>query len=1049
MVRFFLERHLLVHVITLVVLAVGWFVMTNSQREGFPGVTLNQVVITATLPGASPEDVESKLIDPIEEAVAEVDGVDTYYSSSRESMGIVTVDLHADFDAAQVEAAERDLQKALDAITDLPADLEVPPVISRFDPAKAPVLEIALTGPWAQLRAASELVETRMQAVRGVSKVEVVGIGERELHVLVDPARAQRQGVTLDEVMAAISQRNVSSTGGKLAVYPQQRQVVVSGEYRSASEVAETVLRFDRRGGGGLRLGDVARVVEAEEDTGLRAHADGERMVSLMVRKRASADILDVVDAIRAEVESLELPAGVSLSLYNDQSKLARNRLNVVYSNGLGGVVLVLLVLLLFLSVRVAFWVAFGLPFCILGVLALLPSVGITINMVSMAGFVLVIGIVVDDAIVVAERIAFWIEKGKPPIEAAVQGTKEMAVPVIGSSLTTVLAFSPMFMLGGIPGKFAWAIPAIVILTLIVSLFECFFILPSHLAGDGKGKGRPKAAWLQRLEEKYAALLTRLLPHGGKIGVAFFLLFVFSIHHAVTRMPVQLFPQDDSDAVYVKLRAPLGSPVEFTEAAARSVEAQVAAIVGDDLLGVTARIGHQDVEAMSRNLGSAEHEGFVKAFLTNEREYSAHEWISRLEQDLQVPDSIDMVLEARRIGPPLGKAVTVHIASSDAKLRLSAAHEVQAYLVDIEGVTGLETDERPGTRQVDLRLDHERLALKGVSVETVSRTIKAAFFGLPVTDLRDDDGERKIRVRFDTGARADLDALLSMPVAGAGGQTHRLRDVVTMVEVPALAQIMHRDGVRTITVTSNLDPRSGETATSMARRIERELLPRFDAVSANSDLRVYIGGEATKSAETIGEMPTVMGMAVVGIVMVVWLLTGSVLQALFVISAIPLGFVGVVWAYAAHGIPISMFALLGVTGLAGVVVNDSIVMVTSLNKRALAAQRVPDLIHEVSQGAAERLRPVILTTLTTVAGVMPTAYGLGGRDALLSPMSVALGYGLIFGTSITLFLVPSLYVVRRRVELTVGRWFRRASTEDASVAGASEHEDHPGSNTKG
>ena len=1029
MVRFFLERHLLVHVITVVVLALGLFIMSNSQREGFPGVTLNQVVITAVMPGASPEDVEAKLVGPIEEAVAEVDGVESYFSVARESMGVITVDLHGDFGAAQVKEAEDDLQKALDAITDLPSDLETPPVISRFDPAKMPVLEIAVTGPWSGLRAVAEEVEARMRRLPGVSRVEIIGIGERELHVLVDPRRAHRKGVTLDEVMAAIARRNVASTGGKLTVHPEQRQVVVSGEYRSAAEIADTLLRFDAAGGGGLRVSDVAEVVEAEEETGLRAHADGQRMISVLVSKRASADILDVVDAIRADIEGQPFPEGYSYSLYNDQSRLARNRLSVVYSNGLGGVVLVLLVLLVFLSVRVAFWVAFGLPFCILGVLALLPGVGVTINMVSMAGFVLVIGIVVDDAIVVAERIAYWQEKGESAIEAAVRGTKEMAIPVVGSSLTTVLAFSPMFMIGGIPGKFAWAIPTIVILTLIVSLFECFFILPSHMAGNGKVRSRPKAAWLQRMEAGYARLLTRLLPHGGKIGVAFFALFVFSSHHAVTSMPVQLFPQDDADALYVKVRAPLGRPVEFSEAAARAIEAQLPALIGEDLEGVTARIGHQEPEKLALNRGSSEHEGLVTAYLENERRWSAHAWISRLREDLVVPEGVEVVLEAKRIGPPLGKPVTVHIASQDDRARVSAANEVLAYLSGIEAVEGLESDERPGITQVDLRLDYERLALKRVPVETVTRTVQAAFFGLPISEIGAGPRERKVRVRFDRGARSELESLLSMPVAGIDGQLHSLRDVVNPVEVPALAEIHHREGIRTLTVSSQLAAGSGETATSMAKRLQAELLPRFEG--RGGDLRVYIGGEATKSAETIGDMPAVLGMAVAGIVMVVWLLTGSVLQALFVISAIPLGFVGVVWAYEAHQIPISMFALLGVTGLAGVVVNDSIVMVTSLNKTALAARDVPELIAEVSSGAAERLRPVLLTTLTTVAGVMPTAYGLGGRDALLSPMSVALGYGLIFGTTITLFLVPSLYVVRRRIEMRVARWFGRAPTPQA------------------
>jgi multidrug efflux pump subunit AcrB len=286
-----------------------------------------------------------------------------------------------------------------------------------------------------------------------------------------------------------------------------------------------------------------------------------------------------------------------------------------------------------------------------------------------------------------------------------------------------------------------------------------------------------------------------------------------------------------------------------------------------------------------------------------------------------------------------------------------------------------------------------------------------------VTEMLDLDDRVAIRVRFDPAARADLDLLLATPVRGEDGRLHSLRELVDPVEIDALATYHHRNGVRTTTLTSAIDPASGETANSLAKRIEAELLPRYQEL--DPQLRVEIGGEATKTDETLGQMPTILGLALVGIVLIVMLLTGSLTQALFVISAVPLGLIGVVWAYAAHQVPISLFALLGVTGLAGVVVNDSIVMVTSLDQTGTnepGQQTLAELMDEVVRVSTERLRPVLLTTLTTVAGVMPTAYGLGGADALLSPMSLALGYGLIFATTITLILVPALYLIRRKAE---------------------------------
>ncbi len=1030
MIRFFLHRPLLVHVITLAVLAVGLLIVARSQREGFPAVTINEVVVSTVMPGASPDDVEAKITQPIEEAIRDVDGVESYESDSREGLSSIRVELYEDLGPRQVEAVERDLQKAIDAIQDFPDDLDAPPVLTRFNPAKMPVLEVALTGPTARVREAIDVLRPRLEDISGVGEVVEVGLGDPEIEVLLDPIRARAQQVTLDEVMVALQRRNVASTGGRLTSYPLQRQVVLSGEYQSTDEIADTILRFRGPAGGALRLKDVAMVRETHEDVGLRVHAGGETSVNLIVRKRESADILDTVDAIYAQLDEVELPDGVEAHTFNDVSRQTRNRLEVVITNGIGGVVLVLGVLLLFLSGRIAFWVAFGLPFALLGVAAALPALGISINMISLAGFVLVIGIVVDDAIIIAERIAYYLEAGVEPEEAAVKGTREMAIPVIGSSLTTILAFSPLFLLGGIPGKFSWAIPMIVILTLAVSLFECFFILPSHIIGHGEArKPKPKARFVRRLELAYASTLRRILPFAGVVVLVFAGLFVVTVHYVRTQMAVVLFPQDDADAFYLKVSTPLGTPIERTEAVIRAIEQQIPAIVGDDLDGVTARVGHQEPRRTDRQRGTAEHEGHVSVYLSNERAYSAHAWIARVKQELHVPADVEIVYEAARIGPPMGRPVQVHVSSHDDAERLRATNEVRAYLAQLPGVVDLESDQRAGVRQVDLRLDHRRMALDQVGADTVSRTVKAAFFGLPVTEMRGRDEPVAIRVRFDPAARSELDLLLSTSVRGEDGRLHPLRELVEPVEVDALAAHLHRDGIRTTTLTSSIEPGSGETSSSLAKRIEAELLPRYRPLEP--DVRVTIGGEATKTGETLGEMPLVFGLALLGIVMVVMLLTGSLMQALFVVSAVPLGLIGVVWAYAAHDIPISLFALLGVTGLSGVVVNDSIVMVTSLNNTGVGDGSVKQLIGEVSKIAAERLRPVLLTTLTTVAGVMPTAYGLGGRDALLSPMSLALGYGLIFATTITLVLVPSLYVIRRKAERR--RAARRARRRPAGV----------------
>ena len=1048
MIRFFLDRHLLVHVITIMVLGLGAVILGTSQREGFPAVTINEVIISAVLPGASPEDVETKLVRPMEDAIKEVDGVESVHSESRESLARVVVEIYSDFSPEQVLEVERDLQKAMDGITDFPEDMEAPPTLFRFNPAKMHVLEVALRGPPQARREAAELLTPGLERLSGVSSVEKVGWGDPEIEVQVDPLRARALNVTLDEVIAALQRRNVSSTGGKLAAYPAQRQVVLSGRYETPEDVADTVLRFGGGagaaapgtvpgtgpgggaggpggpvgpGGGVLRVGDVARVVPVYEETGMRVHSEGEDSTHLAIRKRANADILETVDEIEAFLEGVTLPRGVTYETYNDQSRLTRNRLRIVVGNGVGGGVLVMVVLLAFLSRRVAGWVAFGVPFAMLGVLTVMPLLGITVNMVSLAGLVVVIGLVVDDAIIVAERIAFYMEQGVPAREAALKGTGEMAMPVLGASITTILAFSPLFLLGGIPGKFSWAIPTIVIITLAISLFECFCVLPVHLVGRSEER-RPKPRWLLRLEALYTRALRAVLPRAGLVGLAFVAAFVGTLLYARANLSVILFPQDDADTVFIKLRLPEGTPMETTEATARALQQRLPALVGDDYAGTTARIGHQREMDLGGNRGSADNEALVTLFLRDDFDLNAPGWIERLEPRLVFEPGVEAVFSSKRIGPPLGRPVTVHISTADDDLRRTTAARVLSWVRAQPEITGIEVDERAGLRQVDLDLDYERLALKRVDVETVARTVKAAFFGVPVTEVTTPTENVDVRVRLDPSARGDVELLSAMPVRAQDGRSVPLRDLIHPVEVDAVAGIFHREGVRTTTVTASLVAGSGETPTSIAARMERELLPAFEGVAPErGDRFVYLGGEAQKSAETLGDMPKIIGLAFVGIILVVMLLTNSLMQAVFVVSAVPLGLIGVVWAFAAHGISISMFAFLGVTGLCGVVVNDSIVMVTSLNRVSEQAPTLTALYDEVAAGATTRLRPVLLTTLTTVAGVMPTAYGLGGRDAVLSPMSLALGWGLVFATVITLVLVPSLYVVRRRFDMWRGR----------------------------
>lgn len=1055
-IDYFVRRHFLVNVMVAAVVVLGVWTASHTQREGFPAVTLNQLIVRAQLPGASAAEVERELAIPIEEVVEELDGVDEYHSVITDNLVTTTIEIHDDWTTEQVRIVEGDLRQALDGIRDFPERMRDRPVIQRVEAAKFPILEIALSGPSTALPTAAARIEQALADVDGISKVELVGVEDPELRVLVDPERARAHGVGLEEVMRAIERRNVANTGGVLEVDEARRQVVLDARLHAPADVGRVVVAIGAEGQL-VRVEDVARVELTRRDQGLRVHTNGEPGVAVVIRKQADADILATVEAIEVAVDGVALPDGVEAVLVNDASFLTRNRLQLMTSNGIIGMVLVIVVLLLFLDLRAAIWVSFGVPVVLLGVIALLPALGMNLNLLTLGGFVVVLGMLVDDAVVVAERIVFRQSQGlgRGP-RAAVAGVTDVARPVVASAITTILAFSPMFSLGGMPGKFAWALPVVVILALALSLIESFIMLPAHMspehtdappadesnAGDGS---RPKAErpsgveppapapskrrFVVALERAYRAVLVGALRWRKLVIVAFVAAFVFVMGVIRPQMGMNLFPQDDSDALFIQVSMPVGTPIERTEAAVAAIEQQLPALVGDDLLAVTARIGHRDALAIDRTAGAASHEAVISAmFKPLGRARTSAEWAAYLGSHLRVPEGAQLLFEAKRLGPPLGSPVTLHVAANDDELRRSTAEAAAAWLRAQAGVVDVSIDERPGLSRIELLIDHDKLALRGLDAATVGRTLSAALHGLEVSELRELDQTTRFRVQLEPSARADLDGVLELPLRSATGERVLLRDVVTPIEVRAVSRLHHRDGVRTATVTAAFAPDSDLDATQMAAHLDAELIPGLlAAVPPEQDLRVTIGGEATETQKTTADMKGAMLMAVLGILTVLALILGSFLEALFIVVVIPFGAAAVMLAFFVHGMPLSMFALLGIIGLAGVVVNAAIVMVDAIYTRAAAIESDDDGGREdaMIDAIVERLRPILVTTLTTCGGVLPTAYGLGGYDAMLSPMSLALGWGLILATGVTLLLVPCLVWTAQDVRRLVQRLRRR------------------------
>ena len=1027
LIRFFVERHLLVNVVTAAVIVLGIFTARNTNIEGMPDVQLPSFFVTAVLPGASARDVETKLTIPIEEKLRDIDGLDHYTTIVTDNRSLTTVELDDDTPKDRLLAKEREIRNAIDSITDFPEDMRDEPTIEVIDPSKAPVLEVAVSGDSTAIVTAARRIERELEGAYGVGEVSIVGLPDPELRVLVDPAAAQAHGVTLLEVVRAIDRRNVSDTGGVLESSDARRQVVMWGRFEDPFEVGDVVLRYGDEGP--LRVRDVARLELTREDVGLIAGTNGKPGLSVIPTKLADADMLKTRTAIGEVLDSIELPPGVEIAVVNDTSYEMSNRMNILLVNGAMGMLLVAMIVFLFLAPSAAMWVCVGVPLVILGVLVVMPRVGMTINYVSTVAFVIVLGMLVDDAVVVAEKVLLRRQAGMKPNDAAVSGASAVARPVIASAATTLLAFAPMMAIGGMPSKFVWQIPAVVCIALVLSLLESFLILPPHMSMvRGNTTPQPKRAFMVRLEGLYRRALEVAIPRRGRVIAGFFMGFFAVLVLIVPQIEFEFFPQESAPALTLKVTMPPGTPIERTEATVDAIQRQIPGFMGRDLLAVTSRVGHQDTTSFSREYGSSENEAIITAHLEPGKKIrTAAGWIQYLRPRLGIPVDAEVSFEAHVDGPPGLEPIRMFVLANDDIVRRQTALALQQFIQQIDGVSDITVDERHGMRQIDLNPDPERLALRGLDAKDLGMTIKAAFYGIVASEIRDLDETTEIRVLFEPAARGTLDSLLAAPIRNARGELVLIRDVVDPVEIPALAKIQHRNGTRSASVLGGLDPQGGQTSTTVAERVEKEFLPYY---ADREDVEIEISGEVIQSRRATGELGIVAIVVVLGIGAVIAIMLGSFLEAFFVIAVVPFSAMAVVLTFWAHGMNFSLLPLIGTIGLSGVVVNSAIVMVDSVHQAQARLKGTSEVERTgvMIDALVERLRPVLVTSLSTFGGVMPTAYGFGGWDSVMSPMSLALGWGLAISSGVTLFLVPSLYVAANDINRAIDRARGRRET---------------------
>ena len=1027
----------------MVMLVVSGLLATLTVRqEVFPEIALNQISIHVQYPGAAPEDVEQGVVIRIEEAIQSIDGIRRIRSTAAESSASVVVQLESGIDSGRMVA---EVQNKIDAISTFPVNTEQP--IIRNVIARNQVVDVVVSGDTdvRVLKTLAERVVDELVALPEISQTAIVGAPPAELAIEVSEAALRRYSLTFDDVVSAVRRSSLNLPGGSVHTDRGEILLRIMGQAYWSADYEDLVL-WTRADGSRLRIGDVATVVDGFAETDQRARFDGEPAVLISVFRTGDQNALDVSAAVKCYVENKQtgLPEGIALTVWRDEAEVLNDRLSLMLGNAASGFALVFVLLVLFLDLRLACWVGLGIPIAFLGAVATMPALGASINIISIFAFVLVLGIVVDDAIVVGENIHRYQERGDGDLRGAVEGAREIAKPVIFAVLTTVVAFIPMLNVPGIMGQSFGAIPLIVIPCLLFSLIESLGILPAHLA-HGRPRGPPNV-WhrFQRrfanglkwfVQAYYRPLLDVALRWRYATAASFLSLLLLTTGLLLSgRTTFHFFPSIEPNYITVSLTMPQGTPVAVTSAALAQIE-EGAARVRERLvqdLGknyfrhVSTTVGDQPVR--SRGGGpigplhdvAASHVGEITVELApaETREYTA-EQLSAMWRDATpaIPGAVDVSFNMSVLN--VGDDINVELAGPDLDQLRAAAAAVKSRLAEYVGVYDIADSFHAGKEEIRLRI-RARAETLGLSLQDLGRQVRQAFYGDEAQRIQRGRDDVRVMVRYQRQERQSLGTLENMRIRTPAGGQVPLREVASVEPGRGYAAITRVDRHRAVNVTATVDPAissAGPVVADLAARVLPEVLAHHPGI-------VYsFQGAQAEQADAVDSLQQGFLLAMLLIYSLLAIPLRSYVQPLIIMAAIPFGFVGAIWGHIAMGIDVTMVSMFGLVALAGVVVNDSLVMVDCINNATAAragasAARPHDPEHRSSrlqcaihEAGGLRFRPILLTSLTTFVGLAPLMFDRSMQAMFLVPMAVSLAFGVLFATLITLILVPIAYLI--------------------------------------
>ena len=1019
------------------ILAAGVFSLANVVVEVFPDFDLGAVQVRVEYPGASPEEVEEGIIQKVEERVEAIEGVSQINSTASEGVGVVFIELNLGED---VSSRLDEIKAEVDRITSFPADAEKPEVTEVT--SRSRVMEIAVHGdaPERTLKELANRIKDDLSSLPEISFVQTSGVRDYEISIEVSNDVLRAYGISLDDVAMAVRRASLDLPGGRVDTDDEEILVRVKGRNYNRDDFAKIIVRGSRDGST-LRLDQIATIKDGFQDADLVTLYNDEPAAFVQVFRTSDEQVLEIVRVVESYLDEIAVPSmpkGVEVSVWQNDAELLESRINLLRKNGIIGLILVLIALTLFLDLRLSSWVAVGISLSFIGTFAVMPWFDISINMMSLFGFILAIGIVVDDAIVVGENIYSEREKGRGPLEAAIKGTQRVAVPVVFAVLTTVTAFTPLLFVPGSIGKFLKFIPMIVIAVLLFSLIESLFILPHHLSRLPEHAQMHLPKWLRPVEKVQRAVQAALqrfidgpvdrtvrfaTDHYGVVISSAIALVLISMGLVAGRyISFSFLPRIEGDNVIAQVEMPQGTPsgrtrevASYIEAVGRNVADSLAADAGDDHPSMVEAVyvsvgrypsadGGPGAGALPTFVESNKAEINFRLLDAEQRDVMSSEFEKAWREavgDMPGPRSLTFSSQVINLGAP----VQLEVSHPDTTILFRAAAEIQEELQTYAGVFDVRNDQDVGKREVELTLKPRARTL-GVTLDDLARQVRAAFFGSEALRVQRGREEVRVYVRLPKAERSNLDDIRQFRVMTPAGEAIPLEELADVSFGTAPSTIRRVDGRRIVTVTAEVD-RSVITGSEANAAITSTIMPA--AQERYPALRYGFGGEQREQTRALGGMIRGFILALFVMYTLLAIPFGSYIEPLIIMAAVPFGFIGAVFSHLFMGIDLGMLSMFGLVGLSGVVVNDSLVLLDFVKSE----HREGKPMNEAILSAARiRFRPIILTTMTTFLGVFPMIIERSVQAQFLVPMAVSLGLGILFATFVIIVLVPALTMLQ-------------------------------------